>query len=92
MNESVLFWVTLIVGLLSLFMGGLVAGMKGKERGWLIGGLTGVGFTLFVVLVQYLGYQQGLSLEQALYHLGYILAALTGGVIGVNLTNSSSGY
>nr|WP_156647157.1 TIGR04086 family membrane protein [Lentibacillus sp. JNUCC-1] len=89
MNETALFWVTLAAGLISLFIGGLFAGLKGKEKGWLIGGLTGIGFTLFVFLVQYLGYQEGLNLHQVLYHLGYIAAAVIGGVVGVNMTTAS---
>lgn len=87
-NEPALSWVTLGLGLISLFIGGLVAGIKGKKKGWLIGGLTGAGFTLFTFLVQYLGYQHGFSLSQSLYHLGFICAALLGGMIGVNITGN----
>lgn len=89
MNETTLSWLTLAVGLISLFIGGLIAGIKGKEKGWVIGAITGAGFTLFTFLVQYLGYQQGFSLEQSLHHTGFIVAALLGGMIGVNLIKSS---
>lgn len=88
LNEPTLSWVTLAVGIISLFIGGLIAGIKGKSKGWVIGGVIGVGFTLFVFLVQYLGYKQSFSLEQLLHHFGYILAALVGGVIGVNFVAS----
>lgn len=84
-NEPALSWTTLAIGLIVLFIGGLVAGLKSKKKGWIIGTLTGLGFTLFTFLVQYLGYQQTFSLEQALHHGGYLVAALFGGVIGVNL-------
>lgn len=83
-NEPTLTWVTLGIGLISLFIGGLIAGIKGKSKGWMIGAAIGIGFTLFVFLVQYLGYKQGFTLEQSLYHLGYLLAAIVGGVFGVN--------
>lgn len=89
-NEPTLSWATLIIGLICLFIGGLVAGVKGKSKGWIIGGATGLGFTLFTFLVQYLGYQQLFSLEQSIYHVGYILAALFGGVIGVNVIATDS--
>lgn len=85
-NEPALSWVTLIIGLISLFIGGLVAGIKGKAKGWIVGGITGGGFTLFTFLVQYLGYQQGFSLDQMIHHATYIGAALLGGVVGVNVT------
>lgn len=85
MDETTLSWVTLTIGLIALFIGGIVAGVKGKQKGWVIGSITGLGFTLFTFLVQYLGYQQTFSLEQSLHHAGFIAAALIGGVIGVNM-------
>jgi putative membrane protein (TIGR04086 family) len=84
-NEPTLSWLTLGIGLGALFIGGLIAGLKGKAKGWVIGAITGAGFTLLTFMVQYLGYHQGFSFEQSLYHGGYILAALLGGVIGVNM-------
>lgn len=92
MSESMLSWMTLAVGLISLFVGGLVAGIKGKHKGWVIGAITGIGFTIFTFLVQYLGYQQGFSIEQFLHHTGFILAALLGGVIGVNMIKSENNH
>ncbi|WP_249870990.1 TIGR04086 family membrane protein [Oceanobacillus saliphilus] len=83
-------WATLIIGLLALFSGGIIAGIKGKAKGWMIGGTIGLGFSLIIFLIQYLGYQQGFSLEQSLYHLAYLGAALLGGIIGVNLVGASN--
>lgn len=87
-NEPALDWVTLVIGLISLFIGGAVAGGKGKEKGWMIGAITGLGFTIFTFLVQYLGYQVGFSMEQSVHHLFYILAALLGGIVGVNIASN----
>ncbi|MFD2630958.1 TIGR04086 family membrane protein [Oceanobacillus kapialis] len=84
-NEPALTWVTLVIGLISLFIGGLVAGAKSKAKGWVIGAFTGLGFTLFTFLVQYLGYQVGFSMEQIIHHTAYILVALFGGMVGVNI-------
>ncbi|TMN21060.1 TIGR04086 family membrane protein [Lentibacillus cibarius] len=90
MDQTVLSWVTLAAGLIILFIGGVIAGMKGKEKGWVIGAVTGLGFTLFTFLVQFLGYQQTFSAEQSLTHTGFILAALVGGVIGVNMVKGET--
>ncbi|MEW9675875.1 TIGR04086 family membrane protein [Lentibacillus sp. L22] len=90
MNETTLSWASLIIGLIALFIGGIVAGVKSKKKGWIIGTVTGLGFTLFIFLVQYLGFQQTFSLEQTLHHLGFIVAALFGGVIGVNVAGQES--
>src|SRR5699024_11580828 len=78
MSASVLSWTTLIAGLLCSFAGGLIAGAKSMKKGWIIGGLTGLGFSLFTFIVQYLSYNQGFSLEQSLHHLGFVLSALIG--------------
>lgn len=84
-NEATLSWVTLCVGLITLFIGGFIAGLKGQTKGWIIGATVGIGFTIFTFCVQYLGYKQTFTLNQSLHHLAYILAALVGGIVGVNL-------
>ncbi len=89
-NDPALSWVTFVIGLISLFLGGLAAGVKGKTKGWVIGLITGMGFTLFVLSVQYLGYQQGFTFEQSLHHAGYMAAALFGGALGVNIVGDES--
>jgi len=89
-SQSMLTWIAFSVGLLILFIGGLITGMKGKMKGWIFGGITGAGFTVFVFLIQYLGYQNGFSLEQIIHHSAYILAAMFGGMIGVNLFNNTT--
>lgn len=88
-NEPTLSWVTLIMGLIALFIGGLVAGLRSRAKGWIIGGMVGLGFTLFIFFIQYLGYKQSFSLGQSLHHIGYILSALLGGIIGVNMIGSN---
>ncbi|MEC1717955.1 TIGR04086 family membrane protein [Schinkia azotoformans] len=85
-QESSLTWVILTLSFLALFIGGFVSGGKGKQKGWFVGGGTGVLFTLLIFLVQFLGYQTSFSIEQMSYHIGYIIIAVLGGVIGVNMT------
>lgn len=87
-NEPATDWVTLVIGLISLFIGGAVAGAKGKQKGWVIGAITGIGFTVFTFLVQYLGYHVGFNLQQTIHHFFYILAALFGGAVGVNIASN----
>ncbi|WP_138415582.1 TIGR04086 family membrane protein [Aquibacillus sediminis] len=81
---------TIVISLLALFIGGLIAGLKGKENGWILGAGTGIGFTLFVLLYQYLGYNTGLSTTQIIYHAGFLIAALVGGMVGVNLSSNET--
>ncbi|MDL4841634.1 TIGR04086 family membrane protein [Aquibacillus rhizosphaerae] len=86
LGSSTLSWTTLAVSIIALFSGGLVAGLKGKEKGWILGAGIGVGFTLFILLYQYLGYRNGFSTNQMIHHGGFLLAALLGGVFGVNMS------
>lgn len=88
-SDSALSLVTLIVGILALFIGGFIAGLKGKSKGWMIGALIGLGFTLLIFLVQYLGYQQVFTLKQTAYHSLYLGVALLGGILGVNLSGTA---
>jgi len=85
-SQTALSWTTLIIGFAVLFIGGIVTGMKGKAKGWLIGGIMGFGFSLFIFLVQYFGLNELFSGEQMLHHAGLIVIALIGGIFGVNLS------
>ena len=69
-----------------MFIGGIVAGGKGKEKGWLIGGGTSLLFTLIVLVFQFLGLEKAFTVEQWLYHLVFFVAAALGGIVGVNMT------
>src|SRR5699024_8991423 len=84
-SEFTLSYITLTIGLIALFVVGIISGLKGKENGWMLGALTGVGFTLLTFFVQYLGFNELFSVGQLIYHATYILAAIVGSVIGVNL-------
>lgn len=72
---------------ISLFAGGFLSGGKGKEKGWLLGGATGLLYSLVIFLFQYLGYDSLFDTEQLIYHTCFILIAMMGGILGVNLTS-----
>lgn len=86
LQESSISWVILGTSFLALFIGGFVSGGKGKEKGWLIGGGTGILYSIFVFIVQFLGYDSTFTAEQSLYHGGFLAASVIGGIFGVNMT------
>ncbi|MBB6451894.1 putative membrane protein (TIGR04086 family) [Salirhabdus euzebyi] len=90
LSSSTLAWLTLGLGLLYLFAGGFLAGVKGKDKGWLLGGITGIGYSLFIFLYQYLAHDQIFQGDQWLYHGLFLVAAIFGGIIGVNMSNSEA--
>ncbi|AKS39053.1 membrane protein [Anoxybacillus gonensis] len=89
-DETSLQWVMHGFAFLSLFFGGFIAGGKGKERGWMLGGATGIIFTTLIFLFQFLGMDRTFSIEQWGYHVGFLITAMIGGMIGVNVATSRS--
>jgi putative membrane protein (TIGR04086 family) len=87
-QESSLQYVMTSISFLSIFIGGFITGGNGKQRGWLIGGTTGLAYSVIIFLFQYLGYDSLFSLEQIIYHTCYILTAMMGGILGVNLAGT----
>ncbi|CUA80976.1 TIGR04086 family membrane protein [Anoxybacillus suryakundensis] len=89
-DETSLQWVMHVLAFLSLFFGGFIAGGKGKTRGWMLGGATGIIFTTIIFLFQFLGMDRTFSIEQWGYHAGFLVTAIIGGMIGVNVATSRS--
>lgn len=87
-ESSLRFFITAI-SFIAIFSGGFVSGGKGKQKGWLLGGLTGLLYSLIIFLYQYLGYDRLFQFEQIIYHTCYILTAMMGGILGVNITSKT---
>lgn len=87
LTESSITWLLLGISFISVFIGGFVSGGKGKEKGWLIGGITALLYTLIIYLFQFLGYGQNFTIEQTFYHVGFLFVAMFGGVFGVNMSS-----
>jgi putative membrane protein (TIGR04086 family) len=87
-REASLQFIVTAVSFISLFIGGFVSGGKGKAKGWLLGGGTGLLYSLVIFLFQYLGKESLFSMEQVIYHTCYMLVAMMGGILGVNMTTS----
>ncbi|MDN4526261.1 TIGR04086 family membrane protein [Fictibacillus fluitans] len=86
-TELSLKWVTTGLSFLSLFIGGFLSGKKGKEKGMMLGIGTALLFSLFVFLVQYLGYQTTFTSTQYLYHGIFLLLCMLGSIMGVNVSS-----
>ncbi len=89
LTEQSLQWVVITTAFVAMFIGGFIAGGKAKEKGLIVGGAAAFFFTVLTFLIQFLGYDQSFTLEQYLYHAGYIFTAMIGGIVGVNLVSNS---
>lgn len=79
-----------IISFIAIFFGGMIAGGKGKEKGWFLGVLTGLSYTLLNFLFQYLGFDSFFTMEQIVYYTLFILTAMIGGIVGVNSIGNRS--
>ncbi|MDF2558441.1 MAG: family rane protein [Bacillales bacterium] len=86
-KESSVSYIVLFLSFLSLFIGGFISGGKGKRSGWMLGSGVGLIYTLIVFLYQYLGLDTLFSAKQLIYYASYILTAMMGGILGVNMTS-----
>ncbi|MBB6445904.1 TIGR04086 family membrane protein [Bacillus benzoevorans] len=89
LQESSIQWLVTAISFIAIFTGGFISGGRGKEKGWLLGGMTGFIYSLIIFLFQFLGLNSLFDFEQIIYHICYILIAMMGGILGVNLGGSS---
>ncbi|GAA0354846.1 TIGR04086 family membrane protein [Bacillus horti] len=86
LKESSIEILLLPISLLTLFIGGLISGYKSGTKGWYVGALTGLAFILLSWILSFLGFDLSFSLKAVLIYLFYLLLAMLGGIIGVNLS------
>lgn len=86
LTESSLSYIILILSFISIFIGGLISGGKGKKQGWLLGGGTGLLYTLIILLFQYLGMDSLFTAREWIQSLCYIIVSMMGGILGVNIS------
>ncbi|WAA11565.1 TIGR04086 family membrane protein [Fervidibacillus halotolerans] len=90
LQESEISYGITFISFVALFAGGLIAGRKGKEKGWLLGMFTGLSYTVINFSFQYLGFDSAFTVEQMIYYSLFILTTIVGGIIGVNSIGNRS--
>lgn len=75
----------IIVSLIALFIGGLTAGVKMKEKGLLTGASTGLIYSLLIYLFLFLGFDRTIIGTQYLLIVANTAVTAMGGIIGVNI-------
>lgn len=89
MTEITFGYITFAIGILAYFIGGIVTGLKARKNGLLLGLFTGTSFSALTFLIQYLGYDNSFSTSQLIYHCTYVLVAIFGSIISVNITSKN---
>ena len=89
LTESSLTYIIMLVSFLSLFIGGFISGGRGQKQGLFLGGSTGFLYLLIIFLFQYLGHDALFTVKQWIYYGCFLITAMMGGVLGVNMSSGS---
>lgn len=90
LTEASVSYIILILSFICIFIGGIISGGKGKQKGWLVGGGTGLLYILIILLFQYLGHDSSFTTRDWIQSACYIVVCMMGGIIGVNLSGGSN--
>jgi putative membrane protein (TIGR04086 family) len=86
MTETSLSLYVYIMHGIALLIGGFIAGKRAAVKGWYYGGIVGVIYGIFIVLVGFLGFDSAMMTLESLTLLvmSFVLASV-GGILGVNV-------
>jgi putative membrane protein (TIGR04086 family) len=73
-----------LIHLLSIFIGAYVCGKRTDTRGWYYGGILGLLYSLIIVVVGFLAFDHGLTLQTLFALVAAFFIGAFGGIIGVN--------
>ncbi|WP_044479666.1 TIGR04086 family membrane protein [Paenibacillus antibioticophila] len=85
MEEEQLSLYTYIVHGIALLFGGLVSGKRSGKKGLYQGAITGLFYSILLLLISFLALDHSIGLANLVLILPAILIASAGGVFGVNL-------
>ncbi|CAI8973521.1 TIGR04086 family membrane protein [Brevibacillus porteri] len=89
-REGTLPYFTYVINAIALLIGGFVTGRRCGGRGWYYGGLTGLTYFLFILLIGFLGFDAPMQWGTFLFLFGAFGVAALGGILGVNSANSNN--
>lgn len=87
LSEITVGYFILTTSFLAFFVGGFISGAKGKRSGWVLGAAVGFLYVAIIFLFQYLGLDIRITLKQGVYNLSFVLIAIMGGILGVNVVS-----
>lgn len=85
LGESTLELSVLLLSFLALFTGGVIAGLKAKHKGIVVGAATSLLYCLIVASYRFLGLEAAFTVVEFVHYTAYLLLAIIGSIIGVNI-------
>jgi putative membrane protein (TIGR04086 family) len=85
-NEDSLTFFVYLIHALAIFIGSYASGKRINNRGWYHGGILGLVYAIIIVLIGFLSFDNGISLQTLLAIIAAYLIGAFGGILGVNHT------
>lgn len=82
-SNSILKWSKILIPLISIFVGGLLNGIKANKKGYLKGIQVGGMLVIFFFLISILGFYSSIHFFTFIYYILIILFAMLGAIIGI---------
>lgn len=79
---------TYIINGIALIAGGWFSGRIAGNKGWMFGALTGLLYTLLVLIIGFLAFDAKMRIEPALFMGGACGIGAIGGILGVNTSSN----
>lgn len=86
--ESSLPTITYAIHIVSILIGALKAGFLAKNKGWYYGGITGLSYMFFILIVGSILFASiSLSMNSLIQAIAGVGVGMLGGIIGVNFND-----
>ena len=85
-SEDSLTFFAYLIHALAIFVGSYACGKRIQSRGWYHGGILGLVYAVIIIIIGFLSFDNGLSLQTLFAVIAAYLIGACGGILGVNQT------
>lgn len=85
-SEDSLTFFAYLIHALAIFVGSYACGKRIQNRGWYHGGILGLVYAVIIIIIGFLSFDNGLSLQTLFAVIAAYLIGAFGGILGVNQT------
>lgn len=80
----------IIIIIISMFLGGYKLGQKSNKKGYIEGIKLGIIFSIFLVIFNYLAFDNPFKIKYLLFYIILIASSSLGSMIGINKKNNQN--
>lgn len=83
-NDKVISIFKILIPIISLFIGGFYIGKNSNSKGYFEGLKLGAIFSIFLIIFNFLAFDNSFKLKYLLFYLILIISSILGSMIGIN--------